>query len=57
MVDSIAKFTKRDWKNFGLFFVVLGLIALFILKKVDVGLGFLLVGILLLFILKIKNRR
>ena len=42
----ISEFTMKDWKNFGIYLVLLGLIIIFIAEEWKIGSGFFLVGII-----------
>lgn len=42
---SFAEFTMKDWKNFGIYVLMLGLVILFVGKNFEVGIGFTLVGL------------
>lgn len=61
---SFLDFNMKDWKNYGILLVLLGLIIIFLGKDFSTGIGFFLVGIIftaifqgpkLLKILKKKN--
>ncbi len=43
---SIYEFSMKDWKNLGIYLILLGLILMFIAKEWLLGLGFFLVGII-----------
>lgn len=49
---AIADFNKKDWKNFSLLLVLVGLMVLFIAKQLVLGIGIVLVGVVLKFFLK-----
>lgn len=61
---SFSEFNMKDWRNFGIYLVLLGLIIMFLGKEWSTGFGFFAVGIVftaifqgpkLLKILKKKN--
>ena len=35
----------KDWKNFGIYFVLLGLVAMFLMKEWKIGLGLFAIGV------------
>lgn len=43
---SIADFNMKDWKNLGIYFILIGLIAIFLAGEWKIGGGFFLVGLL-----------
>jgi len=43
---SFSEFNMKDWKNLGMYLVLLGLIIMFIGKEWSIGLGFFIVGII-----------
>jgi len=43
---SINEFTMKDWKNLGIYLVLLGLLIMFIGKEWKIGGGFFFVGII-----------
>lgn len=43
---SISEFTMKDWKNLGIYLILLGLIIIFIGKEWKIGGGFFLVGLI-----------
>ena len=45
---SFSEFTMKDWKNFGIYLVLMGLLILFVVNEWLIGLGFFLVGIIFL---------
>ena len=45
---SFSDFNMKDWKNFGIYLVLFGLIIMFVGKQWSLGLAFCLVGIILL---------
>lgn len=62
--NSIADFSMKDWRNFGIYLTLIGLIAMFVMSEWKTGLGFFAVGVVfiaifqgpkLLKILKKKN--
>lgn len=40
------EFTMKDWKNFGIYITLLGLLIMFVTKEYKIGLGFFLGGII-----------
>jgi len=61
---SMADFSMKDWRNFGIYLTLLGLVAMFVMSEWKIGFGFFLVGVVftaifqgpkLLRILKKKN--
>ncbi|HUV80690.1 MAG TPA: hypothetical protein VMW40_07735 [Candidatus Bathyarchaeia archaeon] len=45
---SFSEFTMKDWKNFGIYLVLIGLLIMFVANEWLIGLGFFLVGIIFL---------
>jgi hypothetical protein len=45
---SLKEFNMTDWKNLGIYIVLIGLLILFIAKEISLGIGFILVGIIFL---------
>lgn len=43
---SFAEFNMKDWKNFGIYLILLGLVIIFIGKEWKIGGGFFLVGVI-----------
>jgi uncharacterized membrane protein AbrB (regulator of aidB expression) len=43
---SISEFTMKDWKNLGIYLVLLGLIIMFVGKEWKIGGGFFAVGVI-----------
>lgn len=43
---SIADFTMKDWRNLGIYLVVLGLFAMFVGGEWKIGFGLFIVGII-----------
>jgi hypothetical protein len=42
---SFIEFNMKDWKNFGIYITLLGLIIGFVGKELRIGVGFTLVGL------------
>jgi len=49
---SFAEFSMRDWKNFGIYLVLLGLIIAFLGKELVIGGLFIVIGFILTVYLK-----
>lgn len=45
---SFSEFTMKDWKNFGFYLVLIGLLIMFVVNEWLIGLGFFIVGIIFL---------
>ena len=43
---SILDFNMKDWRNLGIYFVLIGLIAIFLAGEWKMGGGFFLVGVI-----------
>lgn len=41
---EFSEFTTKDWKNFGIFLMLLGLVVIFLGKEPKIGFGIFIVG-------------